>query len=155
MTVDPRLVRLFEAEFDNMVGLARVISDSRDDVEDIVMDAFVETARRLDTVDRPGGYLRTAVVHGARRRYRNRATRQRISQAHRQELASEPSPEVGKHYVADLLDNLGEREHTALTLIYFADLTYGQAAELMDCPTGTVKSLVSRALQKLREEVRA
>jgi RNA polymerase sigma factor (sigma-70 family) len=155
VTVDPRLLRLFEAEFDNMVGLARVISDSRDDVEDIVMDAFVETARRLDTVDCPGGYLRTAVVHGARRRYRNRVTRQRIRYAHSQELASQPSPEVGEHYVADLLDNLGEREHTALGLIYFADLTYDQAAELMDCPTGTVKSLVSRALQKLREEVRA
>lgn len=155
MSVDPGLLRLFEAEFDNMVGLARVIGDSRDDVEDIVMDAFVETARRLDTVDRPGGYLRTAVVHGARRRYRNRVTRQRIRHAHSRELASQPSPEVGEHYVADLLGVLGEREHTALSLIYFADVTYDQAAELMDCPTGTVKSLVSRALRKLRKEVRA
>ena len=47
---------------------------------------------------------------------------------------------------------LPRRQRTALVLRYFADLTFAEVAELMDCPEATAKSLARRAIQRLREE---
>ncbi len=150
---DARLADLFEAEFDRMVALARALSHDAADVEDVVMDAFLETARRLDTIANPGGYLQVAVVHGARRRYRNSENRKRIRKAHSRSLQSAESEWMNEHYVDDLLESLSEQQHTALVLVYYLRMTYREAGDLMDCPTGTVKSLVHRALGQLRMQI--
>lgn len=49
------------------------------------------------------------------------------------------------------LDDLPHRQRAALVLRFYADLTEAQAAEVLGCPVGTVKSLVSRGLSSLRE----
>lgn len=46
---------------------------------------------------------------------------------------------------------LPARQRTAVVLRHYADLSEYQAAELMGCSVGTVKSLTSRGLHKLRE----
>lgn len=46
---------------------------------------------------------------------------------------------------------LPRRQRTALVLRFYADLPVAEVAHLMGCPTGTVKSLTSRALAALRD----
>jgi RNA polymerase sigma factor (sigma-70 family) len=52
--------------------------------------------------------------------------------------------------VRDAVAALPERMRTALVLRYFADLPVDAVAEIMDCAPGTVKSLTSQAIDKLR-----
>jgi DNA-directed RNA polymerase specialized sigma24 family protein len=48
------------------------------------------------------------------------------------------------------LRSLPPRQRTAIVLRFYEDLSEAQTAELMRCRPGTVKSLVSRGLDKLR-----
>lgn len=136
-----------------MVALARVVSNDPAEVDDIVMDAFLETGRRFDGLTNPAGYLRTSVVNGARRRYRNSTTRSRIRGRYAPSIAHAAVPEVHEHYLDDILQSLPEAERTAIVLIYFSRATHAEVAEVMGCPIGTVKSHVHRALRKLRQQV--
>jgi RNA polymerase sigma-70 factor (sigma-E family) len=52
--------------------------------------------------------------------------------------------------VLDALARLGPRSRAAVILRYWEDLSVDQVAALMGCSPGTVKSLCSRALDKLR-----
>jgi len=49
--------------------------------------------------------------------------------------------------------HLPERQRAAVVLRFYEDLSVQQTAEVMGCPAGTVKSLVSRAMDSLRLEV--
>ncbi len=52
--------------------------------------------------------------------------------------------------LAAMLAGLPERQRMAVVLRYIGDLPVGEVAEVMGCPTGTVKSLISRGLARLR-----
>jgi len=45
---------------------------------------------------------------------------------------------------------LGDRDREVIALRYFAELTEAETAEVLDCPSGTVKSRLNRALGRLR-----
>jgi RNA polymerase sigma factor (sigma-70 family) len=49
-----------------------------------------------------------------------------------------------------VLQALPERQRTAIVLRFYEDLSEVATAEVMGCPVGTVKSLVSRGLERLR-----
>jgi len=49
-----------------------------------------------------------------------------------------------------LVAQLPDRYRIAITCYYFEHLTYQEIAELLDQPVGTVKSNISRGIQKLR-----
>jgi RNA polymerase sigma factor (sigma-70 family) len=52
------------------------------------------------------------------------------------------------------LGRLPERQRAALVLRFYEDLSEAQVAEILRCRPGTVKSLVSRGLERLRIEMR-
>jgi RNA polymerase sigma factor (sigma-70 family) len=49
--------------------------------------------------------------------------------------------------------SLPPRQRAALVLRYYEELSEAETADLMGCSVGTVKSQVSAALGKLREQV--
>ena len=48
---------------------------------------------------------------------------------------------------------LPERQRAAIVLRFYEDLSDTATGEIMRCPTGTVRSLVSRGMETLRREV--
>jgi RNA polymerase sigma factor (sigma-70 family) len=53
----------------------------------------------------------------------------------------------------DTLLRLPERQRAAIVLRFYEDLTDAQAAEIMRCRPGTVRSLVSRGMTTLRSDL--
>ena len=53
----------------------------------------------------------------------------------------------------EAMGDLRPGEHDALQMIYFGGFTYGQAAERLDVPLGTLKSRLRSALRKLTERL--
>lgn len=87
---------------------------------------------------------------------------------HRSELASSPTrldtrPDdasarsfgtVDLHSeLLDVLAGLPPRQRAAVVLRYFEDLSEADAAEVLGCTVGTVKSTTSRALDRLRQTI--
>jgi RNA polymerase sigma factor (sigma-70 family) len=52
-----------------------------------------------------------------------------------------------------VLLRLRQRQRAAIVLRFYEDLSDVQAAEVLRCSPGTVRSLVSRAMKTLREEL--
>ena len=137
----------YRAEYAPMVRLARGLVDTSESAEEIAQDAFARVFERWDRIDTPGGYLRTAVVNGARSELRKREVRRRIG------LDPPPQVPVERDYLVDALDRLAPKRKTALVLRFYAGLSEREIAETMGVRPGTVKSLVSRGLAELREVI--
>ena len=51
------------------------------------------------------------------------------------------------------LNRLASADREVIALRYFEDLSEAEMATVLDCPPGTVKSRLSRAMQRLRAEL--
>lgn len=152
VAVDPMIDRvgfdeLYRAEFEPMVRLAYLLTGDRETALEVTHDAFVVTCERWSRLDRPGGYLRTAVVN----RCRDLGRRQRFR-------SSAPVPErsvVGPDDdLADAIAALPPKRRAAVVLRYYLDLTEADIAETLGVRPGTVKSLLSRGLAELKASLR-
>ncbi|WP_312097297.1 sigma-70 family RNA polymerase sigma factor [Niallia sp.] len=54
----------------------------------------------------------------------------------------------------DLLDILNEEEKTVVLLKFYQGYTFNEISDFLDMPLSTVKSMLYRALEKLRKKVR-
>ena len=138
---------LYAVERPGLVRLAFLLTGSSETAEDVVQDAFERCLSRLDGVDKPGAYLRTAVVNGARSMVRRERSAPVLSAAMYAELG-ESALELWA-----ALRTLSERRRTAMLLRYWVDLPVNEIAQVMDCRPGTVSSLLHRGLADLRKEL--
>ncbi|MBM0065347.1 sigma-70 family RNA polymerase sigma factor [Bacillus gibsonii] len=53
----------------------------------------------------------------------------------------------------DLLNHLNESEKSVVVLGFYQDLTFSEISNVLDLPLGTVKTILYRALAKLRKNV--
>ena len=133
---------LYEREFEPMLRLAYLLTGDRETAAEATHDAFVVTYERWHRLDRPGGYLRTALVN----RCRDIGRRQRFR-------SNSPVPErsvTDRDYLADAVGALPPKRRAAVVLRYYLDLSEADIAETLGVRPGTVKSLLSRGLAELR-----
>jgi RNA polymerase sigma factor (sigma-70 family) len=136
---------LFRREHTSML-----IVGSRAEAEEAVQDAFIAVADRWDTIEHPAAYLRVTVVNRCRMVLRRRGVERRHAAASLPEIVDAPEHLIE---LRDALHVLGERERAAIVLRYLVDLPDDEIATALDCRPATVRSLVHRALAKLRKEL--
>lgn len=147
---DLRVVMTFEevyrATYDRMIRVAFMMTGSNEAAEDIVQDAFVGLYGRFSRLDEPVPYLHRSVVNGCLSRGRRRRVAQRLR--HLTVVDSVASLEIDETWAA--LKRLPARRRAAVVLRFYADLPLADIAQVLECKTGTVKSMLSRALSELR-----
>jgi RNA polymerase sigma-70 factor (sigma-E family) len=139
---------LYRREYEPMLRLAYLLVDSDQLAEEAVHDAFAKVFERWKRLDRPGAYLRTCVVNRCRDLQRRRRVERTRPVATRSESA-----ELGADEVVDAVAKLPMRQRAALVLRYYQDLSEADIAEALGVRPGTVKSLLSRGLDQLREVI--
>jgi RNA polymerase sigma factor (sigma-70 family) len=145
---DP-LEEFYRREADWAQRLAYVFVVDPEVAAEIAHDAFVALAPRYEELLHPRAYLRTTIVNASRRHLRREAHRRRThALVAEPEAVSPPAREV-----LDLVDRLPDRQRAVIVLRYLEGLTEAEIAETLSCRPGTVKSLASRALARLREEL--
>lgn len=137
---------LCRAEYPALVRLAFLLTGSTAIGEDLVQEAFVSLLRRWETVNNPRAYVRACVVNGAKGHLRRRAVERRHLLDPPRPVAS---PEIDEMW--DLLAGLSPRRRAALVLRFYEDLPIAEIAKVMGVRPGTVKSLIHRGLESLRE----
>ncbi|MCH8130630.1 MAG: SigE family RNA polymerase sigma factor [Acidobacteria bacterium] len=115
-----------------------------DDAEDVLSTVLVRVLRMgsLGSLDDPEAYLFRAVLN------ESRSVRRLVRDDH-VEQAPDPLPEV-----IEALRRLPMRQRAAAYLVYYADLSVAEAAELMGCAPGTVKWYLHDARLRLRRDWR-
>jgi RNA polymerase sigma-70 factor (sigma-E family) len=154
-----------DAEFDAFVtarmgGLVRFAYALTGDVghaEDLVQTALMRVyvrARRC-APDDPERYVRRVVINANVSRFRRRRVAESLVDR-TPEVAAPDRPEATAEQadtLRRLLGSLPPRQRTVLALRYSADLAEAEIAALMGISAGTVKSLASRGLARLRAQV--
>jgi RNA polymerase sigma-70 factor (ECF subfamily) len=117
------------------------------DVEDLVQDTYLRALRSLGSFRAESPVLpwlltigRRACADQVRRRQRHRRLTERL------ERTADRSPDAGPGVpVDDVLDHLDADRRDAFVLTQLAGLRYDEAAAVLGCPIGTVRSRVARA----------
>lgn len=151
-----------DADFDAYVGarmgalvrFAYALTGDLGHAEDLVQTALLRVYRRSRRMvpDDPERYVRQAIVNANLSRFR----RHRVPESlvgrppERDEVIDQDSPDEQSRALLRLLAGLSPRQRTVLALRYGADLSEAETAELLGVTVGTVKSLASRGLAKLR-----
>jgi RNA polymerase sigma factor (sigma-70 family) len=145
---------------------ACIVTGSAADAEEATQDAFMKAWRALgrfrpDAPFRP--WLLTIVANEARNRRRAAGRRAGLAlraAAERPMGDAVPSPEAAlllgarRGELVEALGALDERDRTVLACRYLLELSEEETAATLGCRRGTVKSRTSRALGRLRDEVR-
>jgi RNA polymerase sigma factor (sigma-70 family) len=146
---------------------AWVITGSAADAEEAVQDAFMKAHAALSRF-RTGApfrpWLLTIVANEARNRARAAGRRERLAlrvAEERRPGGAVPLPEAAllvterREELLAALGRLSESDRQAIACRYFLELSEAETAAALDCARGTVKSRVSRALDRLRAQMEA
>ncbi|GAA0470206.1 MULTISPECIES: SigE family RNA polymerase sigma factor [Streptomyces] len=142
-----------------LLRAARSLSANPNDAEDLLQTALAKTFvawERIEDHRALDGYVRRALVNTRTSQWRKR----KIEEYACDELpepvlvpSSDPAElQVLRDAMWRAVLRLPDRQRAMVVLRYYEDLSEAQTAEVMDVSVGTVKSAVSRALAKLRED---
>jgi RNA polymerase sigma-70 factor (sigma-E family) len=148
---------LYVAYAPDGIRLAFLLTGDQALAEDLVQDAFVRLVGRLRHLREPAAfwtYLRRTIVNLATSHFRHR----RVERAYLERVAAAPSTVANVNDELDetmhrVLLELPQRQRAAIVLRFYEDLTDVQTAAVLGCSPGTVRSLVSRGMQTLRQEM--
>lgn len=127
--------------------------------EDLVQTALARSWPRWERITPRGDpevYVRRVMVNTwaswGRRRWRGEKASAVVPDSPAgADVASEVALRMA---VQSALEALPRRQRAVLVLRVYDDLSEAQVAQVLNCPVGTVKSTMSRALAKLREDPR-
>jgi RNA polymerase sigma factor (sigma-70 family) len=140
----------YRREYDRSVRLAWLLTGSRAAAEDVVQDAMTGVYRSFDRVESPAAYLRQAVINRAKSRRRDEQRRQDRLTLREQ---SNEAVDVADAELLELVGQLPYRQRVVIIARYWGGWSETEIAGALGCRPGTVKSLASRALNRLRTEV--
>ncbi|HXH80597.1 RNA polymerase sigma factor [Nocardioides sp.] len=155
---------LVEPEIEVMLRVARTLTSGNADAEDLVQETLLRAYRGLHGFD--GRHPRAWLLTILRNTNVNMHRRQRPVLADDDQLRRESRPAFGtaerqsaeQTFIDQELDDelhaavgaLDPRFRAALILVDVHDLSYAEAAAVLDVPVGTVMSRLSRARDRVR-----
>lgn len=151
-----RLADLYVRHAPDGIRLAYLLTGDRALAEDLVQDAFIRVVGRLEhlrNLEAFYPYLRRSIINLSKNHFRHRA----VERAYLARAAGERPVEavdagvVTHDAMRRALLRLPERQRAAVVLRFYEDLPEDQVAEILRCRPGTARSLISRAVQALRE----
>jgi RNA polymerase sigma factor (sigma-70 family) len=142
---------------------ATVVLGGAVDADDVVQTASERAWRAIGDVDAARGfrswYLRV-VANTARNQRRGRWRRRRAELRVAARSSSGPADPVDdtvtaaeRDVVVAALNRLDAAERLVIALRHFEQLSEREMADVLDCPAGTVKSRLARAMARLRAEL--
>jgi len=146
---------------------AYLLAGSTADAEEAAHDAFLKAFDALRRFRRGKPFrpwLLAIVANEARNRRRSAGRRQALALRAAEEIRpgdAAPSPEAAvlrreqQDLVLAAVNRLSEEHRLVVACRYFLDLSEAETASALGIRTGTVKSRLSRALERLREGVPA
>jgi RNA polymerase sigma factor (sigma-70 family) len=140
-----------------VLGVCRRVLRDHHRAEDVFQATFLVLFRRARALDRHGsvaGWLYTVAYHAALKARSEAARRQRWERQAAERPRPQPdaaSPWQDLQPVLDAeLGRLPQHYRAAIVLCYFEGKTTEEAARLLGCPKGTIKSRLARARAHLR-----
>lgn len=145
--------------------VAWLITADAQEAEDAAQDAFIKAHRALHRFRERAPFrpwLLRIVANEARNRRRSSGRRARLAlqvAGERPSGDAAPSPEgialagETRQELLDAIARLDEMDRLVIAYRYFFDMSEAEMATALDCRPGTVKSRLSRAISRLRQQM--
>jgi RNA polymerase sigma-70 factor (sigma-E family) len=136
-----------------LLATATLLTGSRTAGEDLLQAALERMLRRWNRVrGDPEGYIRRTMYHLAVDDWRARGRRPEAVPLAFEPAVADASAQIHlRQALIQALTKLPPRQRTVLVLRYWEQLSEAEAADVLGCSVGTVKSSTSRGLARLRE----
>lgn len=136
-------------------GTAYLLVGDHHLAEDLVQEALTKTYvawPRIRDVTKAEAYARKAITTTAISWWRRKSSGEKPYESLPEAAigARESSEVVDHEWIWQELQALPIRQRAAIVLRYYEDMTLAEAADQLDCSVGTIKSQVSRGLERLR-----
>jgi RNA polymerase sigma-70 factor (sigma-E family) len=142
-----------------LLRTARALTPNPADAEDLLQTALTKTYLAWDRIDdhrAVDGYVRRTLVNTRTSQWRKR----KVDEFTTDELpepaaAGQPDPteqQAQRDALLRAISRLPPRQRAMVVLRYYEDMSEQQTADTLGVSVGTVKSTVSRALCKLRDD---
>lgn len=151
--------RLIVDQIPHLRRYASALLRDRDMADDLVQDCLTRAVDRLHLWT-PGTNMRSwlfTILHNLHVNAARRRTRQPdsvgLEQSHEGLRATPPEQDAGLAVrdIDQALEQLAEDQRQAVLLVGLEELSYSDAAEVLDVPIGTLMSRLYRGRQRLRE----
>lgn len=136
-----------------LTRLAQVLTLRTDGAEDLAQQTMLRLFQRWDQVrvaEQPGAYARRVMLN----EFLSGSRRRRVTEVHGLPDAGRSDPGIqaleARETAVALLRQLPERQRAAIALRYLEDRSDQEIADILSCRRATVRSLVMRGLEKLR-----
>lgn len=157
---------LYEMHKGGVFRTVYAITGHRAIAEEILQEAYLRAYRRLDSIheDAPlSPWLYRVAMNLAydwgRRRQRWYSILDEVLAPLLMIVSPSPEGKTEKRELYDLVHeaiaNLGVKHRAVLVLYYMHDFSVEEVADILDCPSGTVKSRLYYARERLREDLLA
>jgi len=144
-----------EARWSSLYRLARLLTGSASDAEDLLQESLEKTYLRWSRISRteaPEAYVRRLMVNTLISSHRRPAWRREVLRRRLPEPTVD-SPELAvldHEQLWPLICALPPRQRAVIVLRYYEDLSEHQIADVLGCSTGSVKSQAHDAMVALR-----
>ncbi|MGH2701894.1 MAG: RNA polymerase sigma factor [Actinomycetota bacterium] len=151
----PELIAFCEAQHPWLVGMLALYCGDRDIGEELAQETLARVCRdwgKVADLDSPEAWAHRVGINLAHSHFRRRAAERRV----RKRLEAENRthwfsgwPE-DRIELLDAITSLPHRQRSALLLRYYAGMSVREVADALECPEGTAKTLIHRAVHSLR-----
>jgi len=158
------LASLYDETSGILYGLALRILNDPADAEEVVLDAYQQVWKSIDTFDPARGTIlcwltiitRSRAIDRLRSAGSRRAREIPISEDWEMPSASPTAEsqsifEQERKLIRSTLETLAHEQREAIELAYFRGLTHVEVAEALGAPLGTIKTRIRGGMRKLRE----
>ncbi|MCP2169281.1 SigE family RNA polymerase sigma factor [Goodfellowiella coeruleoviolacea] len=144
--------------YGQLLRYAVMLAGHQADAEEVVQESLLRCLGRWRRMkpDNALAYARKAVLHEFLRSTRPRAGLTASARAKSAELTEEVTGDftseiAERDRILTVLQRLPPRQRAAVVMRFLLDLSEAQTSREMKCSVGTVKSLTSRGLARIRE----
>jgi RNA polymerase sigma-70 factor (ECF subfamily) len=145
---------LFERHKTRVYNVILRMIGSPEDAADLLQDVFLTVytqAKSFRFQSRFATWLMSVTINATLNASKRKRRRRHVEVS--EELAAEPRP-IKDEKIRAVLDRLDPTLRAVVILRYIEGMDYAEIAQVVDCPTGTVKSRLHRAHEELREALR-
>ena len=166
-TTEPSLCENALEYLDGLYGYAMTLARNKAEAEDLVQETYLRALQAFGQL-RPDSNLKSWLFTILRNVWLNQVRhsqnklhvverKEAISEAQEFEDKSSKDPflsyltKVKQTDVRTAIENLPDAYREIIVLREFEELSYGEIAQVLDCPAGTVMSRLNRARETLKE----
>ena len=160
---DETFQALVARELPGLLGLARSLTGSAPDADDLVQETLAQAIRQWDRVSASqhhGAYLRrmmtNAFISAGRRAWRREVVSHDLATDQRTASRSyDATPDGQRDEMLSMLRLLPRRQRAVLALRYYEDMTFADVARTLGCSENAARTAASRGLSALRDHLNA